>query len=363
MYKNVPLLTKEEEYKEPKIIKKKYHCINICLIILKIPFIYILLFLLRFSSKIDYKNSLVYIYDYPTSTNPQKKLEKKTNMKIALCTIGKQENLYAKEFIEYYINIGVDHLYIYDDNDPNTERISDILEPKYQSKVTIHLTKEKNITHQSMAFDHCYKNYNKKYDWFIMLDMDEFLYTINTTLEEYLSDKIFDKCDIIKINWVVSRDNDLLHYDSRPQFERFKPPYIKFSFIKSIIKGNIPDLTYWVHSPKFSPTRNTTCNNKGDIIKINNDDDLVYEQVIPPNFEKAFIIHFRFRSTEELIIKNKRGFSNWLHDLEFTLNAHIWDYFNQNEITLEKIDYIEKELNLNLWKYRLRYYYSKLFFL
>ena len=32
------------------------------------------------------------------------------NIKIALCTMGKNENLYAKEFVEYYLKIGVDHI-------------------------------------------------------------------------------------------------------------------------------------------------------------------------------------------------------------------------------------------------------------
>ena len=39
--------------------------------------------------------------------------------------------------------------------------------------------------------------------------MDEFLYIVNNTLENYLSSDILDKCDIVKINWAISRDNDL----------------------------------------------------------------------------------------------------------------------------------------------------------
>ena len=314
------------------------------------------------SVKVAFKKTLVYIDDYPNSKNPMKKVEKKTNMKIALCTIGRLENLYAKEFIEYYINLGVDHIYIYDDNLPNTERISDIVDKKYKSQVTIHLTKDKKITHQFRAFDDCYKSYNKQYDWFIIFDMDEFLYIVNNTLENYLLDKVFDKCDIVKINWVLSRDNDLVHYDPRPQFERFKPPYIKSNFIKSIVRGNISDLEYWVHSPRISPTRNITCNNKGDRIfykelNFEGTDGIV-------NVDKAFIVHFRFRSTEELVIKNKRGYSNWFQDrLESALKGNIWDYFQQNTITLEKISYIEKELKVNLWEYRLKYFFQKLFYL
>ncbi len=74
------------------------------------------------ASKISFKKTLLYIDDYPKPNNIMKKEKKITNMKIALCTMGRQENLYVKEFIEYYINLGVDHIYIYDDNDPNTER-------------------------------------------------------------------------------------------------------------------------------------------------------------------------------------------------------------------------------------------------
>ena len=34
------------------------------------------------------------------------------NIKVALCTMGKYENFYANEFVEYYIKLGIDHLYI-----------------------------------------------------------------------------------------------------------------------------------------------------------------------------------------------------------------------------------------------------------
>ena len=101
-----------------------------------------------------------------------------------------------------------------------------------------------------------------------------------------------------------------------------------------------------------------------DHIKIIHYKTLNFESLTPINVEKAFIIHFRFKSTEELINKNKRGFYNWLDNktLQWTLRGHIDDYFNQNEITLEKINYIEKELNIKLYFYRIKYYLKKLIF-
>ena len=39
------------------------------------------------------------------------------------CGIARNENLYARELIEYYINIGVDKFYLGDHNLVNTEKL------------------------------------------------------------------------------------------------------------------------------------------------------------------------------------------------------------------------------------------------
>ena len=271
------------------------------------------------------------------------------NIKIALCTMGKDENLYVEEFIEYYVKLGVNHLFIYDDNENNTEKIFDIMNKQYQKYVTIFETNIFKINNQTSAFTECYNNHKKEFDWFIMVDMDEYLYIVNNTLKGYLSDKRFNKCDFIKINWVIPTDNNLLYYDPRPLFERFKPPYIKSEFIKTIIRGNISDLKYWVHTPKISPNKNITCNNLGRRIYYKKMD---FIRIIPINIKRAYIIHFEHKSTEELIKKLKRGYKNWLksYTRKFMIEK-IKYYLRINNATPEKINYLEKELKLNLTEY------------
>ena len=111
--------------------------------------------------------------------------------------------------------------------------------------MTVYEAKKFHLINQSIVFSECYNNNNnKKFDWFLMVDMDEFLYIVDETLKEYLTNRRFNKCDFIKFNWVFTTDNDLLNYDSRPLFERFKPTFIKSEFIKSIIRGNISNLKY-----------------------------------------------------------------------------------------------------------------------
>ena len=282
---------------------------------------------------INYKVIIIFILIYylliPTE-DKYNNLTKNKNIKVALCTMGKKENLYAGEYMEYYMRLGVDHMFIYDDNEPYDEKIKDILDNKYKEKITFYETKKMNISSQNESFNDCYKNNFRKFDWFIMVDMDEFLYIIKDSLKNYLSNKVFEQCDFIKIHWANSQDNNLLYYDKRPLFERFQKPYIKSKFVKTtlIIRGNISDLNYWVHSPLISPTKNITCNNEGKII---NYKKLNVESVSEINVNKAYLIHFRFKSTEEFINKYKRGYSHWHGNKTKNVLKSILNLFNYNK--------------------------------
>ena len=62
--------------------------------------------------------------------------------------------------------------------------------------------------------------------------MDEYLYIVNNTLKNYSSNRIFNKCDFIIFHWIIPNDNNLVNYDQRPLYERFKDPYMKMNGIK-----------------------------------------------------------------------------------------------------------------------------------
>ena len=40
-------------------------------------------------------------------------------LKLAICTMARKENLYIKEYVDYNIKLGFDHIFIFDDNEPN----------------------------------------------------------------------------------------------------------------------------------------------------------------------------------------------------------------------------------------------------
>ena len=43
-------------------------------------------------------------------------------IKVALCCMAKKENLYLREWVEYHLEMGFTHIFIYDNNDINEER-------------------------------------------------------------------------------------------------------------------------------------------------------------------------------------------------------------------------------------------------
>ena len=262
----------------------------------------------------------------------------KKGLKLAICTMARKENLYIKEYVDY------EHIYIFDDNKIEEENITEVINKNYYKTVTIYNYKQ-IIKDQKAAYTLCYEMNKDKYDWIFMNDIDEFLIIKNDTLKHYLSQGIFDKCDFIKIHWVVPTDNNLLKYDNRSLFERFKGPFLLDTHIKTLVRGNIKELQFDIHSPLFSPNNNISCNNKGEIFK---NKDIFFQDVFDINIEKAYIIHFKYKSSEEYINKYKRGYKNWVGK-DF-LPMRISEYFKDNNISLEKIEYFERELNLNLSK-------------
>ena len=50
-----------------------------------------------------------------------------SNIKVCICTCGKQENKYAREFVGYYKKYGVDKIFIFDNNEENGERFESVI--------------------------------------------------------------------------------------------------------------------------------------------------------------------------------------------------------------------------------------------
>lgn len=268
---------------------------------------------------------------------------KNNYIKICICTIGKNENRYIKEFLEYYKNYGVDKIFLYDNNNIEGEKFENIIND-YISQNFVVIKNWRGIkSPQMMMYKDCYnKNYDK-FEWLIFNDIDEYIYLNNyNNIKKFLNESRFKNCENIQLNWLLFTDNNLIYYVNKSLLERFieKDPYAKKRYInrhsngKSILRGHIPN----IHISNFHCISDQLkiCDGFG---KINNS--------IQKDFKYYYFKHYFCKSTEEFIDKLKKG-----DVYKGTIFSKINRYFSYNIITYKKINYIEKELGVNLSNYK-----------
>lgn len=103
------------------------------------------------------------------------------NQKFKLCimAIFKDEQSYMEEWLIHHLNQGISHFYMYsnDDKMDNYPYLN-----KYMNYITlIDWTNKKNDgfdTIQKQAYNHCIKTYNNEYEYLMMLDIDEFIISL-----------------------------------------------------------------------------------------------------------------------------------------------------------------------------------------
>ena len=274
------------------------------------------------------------------------KIQKKVPT-VCLCAVGRQENRYAKEFVEHYKNLGYNHVFIYDNNNLDEEKFSDVLQEEInEGYVTIiDFRGKRDNRSQSDAYSDCYQKNKYKYNWLSFFDFDEFLelHEKNTTIQDYLSKDIFKKCQNIKINWIIYvSEKELLYYENKPLKIRFtKPIYNDYYFnihTKSTVIGG-QRRNYWsrLDNPHCSLHTFRACSASGRKVSYKN------PCIDPPDYRYAELRHYHFKSFEEYCLKLKRGFPDATSSL-----PRIQNLIKQNSGNKEKIKILEKVFNISI---------------
>ena len=268
---------------------------------------------------------------------------------ICICSIGKNENLYIKEFIDHYLFLGVNKIIIYDNNDINGEHFNDIIKEKYLKKVDI--VDVRGMTSiQIPIYNYCYKNNYNNFDWIGFIDIDEYLYIKNNeSISSYLSNKRFAECELVFFNWMIYGDNDKIIYENISMSERFQKPKQLFSQGKSFVRGGINKLLIpSTHIPGINIY--SFCNSNG-------------RKIYPKNFLNnkieisplAYLKHYYTKTVEEFCNKLNKGHAHYHknHPNYFkSIEDRIHLFFLWNKITKEKIEILEKCTDLSLIHYK-----------
>ena len=96
----------------------------------------------------------------------------KTKYSASICAIFKDESRFIKEWIEYHQLIGIDHIFLY--NNQSSDAFIEVLDPylKVNYVTLINWPFEQG---QFSAYKHWYDNFSKLTSWVSFLDIDEFI--------------------------------------------------------------------------------------------------------------------------------------------------------------------------------------------
>lgn len=127
--------------------------------------------------------------------------KKSGNRKLAIVVIVKNEGKYIDEWIRYHKLVGVDHIYIYDNNsDDDTYNIAE----KYTEEGFVTLIKYPGQGVQLEVYDDAIKKHGNDVEYMAMIDADEFLFsTTNKSVKDTIVE-IFEshpRASGLAINW------------------------------------------------------------------------------------------------------------------------------------------------------------------
>lgn len=230
-------------------------------------------------------------------------------MKTAICCIAKCENNYLKEWADYHFSLGFSHIFIYDNNNVDGERIEPVFDG-YDNITIVDCRGKKAF--QNKAYTSFYKQYGHHFDWIAFIDVDEFVTFSERSgiqsVDEFLGR--FDRTvDIIHLNWMCYGDSGIVDFDSCNVLERFTYPLeydkkVKFGFpennhVKSIYRGglNVDEMNIGPHTCELGSFRYVDATGKSCDSSCFNEYD----------FSVAYIRHYVTKTIVEWVLKKSRG--------------------------------------------------------
>lgn len=268
--------------------------------------------------------------------------------RILLCGIGKLENNYIREWVEYHKKLGFTNVVLYDNNDPDGEHFEDVIGDYIKSGYVILKNWRGKELAQIPSYNDCYRQYKDKYDWIGFWDIDEFLeFDSAKTISEFLSQDKFKNVQCVRFGWKQYTDSGIMTVkNNNYSVKRFKEVFdLKFckknkfpvqryisanTQAKSIIRTNVKD--FKVTSPHcFLEVPTVDAVGKPCWRKIRLGDK--------PVWKGAWLNHYRFKTVEEFVSKKMVRLwpTSYKNGGKGYLNMDL--FFNCNKKTKEKVKY------------------------
>jgi hypothetical protein len=227
--------------------------------------------------------------------------------KYVVCVCARNENKYIVEWIEHYLNLGFDKIFICDNNADGDNSLYETIEQYVlNGSVEIFDCRKLNCFQVQFYSMFCTEG---NYEWCGYFDCDEFLEIPSYfDVKHYLSTKSDELC--VSFHWMVYGSNGKMHSEEGLLKDRFKLPsspvamFTENCFVKSIVKGSgVFNKGCWFNGSHIPVTTPMYSHNVGGHFITNSDRHCYF----PPKYKDGYIRHYYTKSFEEWINKSGRG--------------------------------------------------------
>lgn len=183
----------------------------------------------------------IYLLDifYKLLFSVSKKRYSQKKYTFSICSIFKNEAPYMKEWIEYYLLIGTDHFYLYNNN--SEDDYKSVLQP-YIDKGIVTLTEWPEIPGQISSYKHWYENYRHETNWCSFLDLDEFICPLkDINIKDWL--KKHNKYPLYAIYWKMFGTSGIIEPDkNKLVIEQYTNSWDKYASATKVIYNTDYDI-------------------------------------------------------------------------------------------------------------------------
>lgn len=240
---------------------------------------------------------------------------------LAVVAIMKNEEPYVREWLDYHLLAGVDHFYIYDNEESDSQK--KILQPYIERGVVTHIPYV-GKARQYEAYNEAVQNFRYFCRYMAFIDADEFIFpqnnkTIVEVVDEVLRDKPNAAALAVNIHNFGSNYQEIADY-SRGVLERFTrhasdeiiPPLPNTGLpggnahVSSIADPRKVNFFYNPHFAAYFEGFHAVNENGGVVPIFHNN---------PPTVSKIVMNHYSVKSREEYFKKIERGTADAYHNI------------------------------------------------
>lgn len=149
------------------------------------------------------------IYNFVVRFLLWKRPSYKKKYDISICAIFKNESSFLKEWIEYHCLVGIDHIYMYNNN--SDDDYLAILEPYIKNGYVTLVHWDKDNA-QMAAYKHFFETFKEETQWMVFLDLDEYIVPRKkNTIKEWI--KGYEKFPVILVYWKMFGTSGMMKHD------------------------------------------------------------------------------------------------------------------------------------------------------